>query len=210
MEIKNTKIEAFLKSLTFSILLCLFWGFFTLNNALTVIRSFDFVELLWLIYNATISLLFLIRTRPLVVSMNPVHWAVALVTSFSGFFFLRVDTNENSVLFFTAKVLIVSALFLAIASSFILGRSYDFLPALRNVKTQYLYQIVRHPMYLSSIIIKLGYVLKNPSIYNILLSAMIIFLYDKRAGYEEEIMSHNDSYVNYLQRVKYRFIPGVY
>jgi protein-S-isoprenylcysteine O-methyltransferase Ste14 len=84
------------------------------------------------------------------------------------------------------------------------------LPALRYVKTKLVYQFVRHPMYLSSIIIKLGYVMNNPSIYNVLLLMVIIVLYDKRARYEEDIMSHNSSYVEYLQQVKYRFIPGVY
>lgn len=95
-------------------------------------------------------------------------------------------------------------------TAFILGRSYDFLPALRRVKTQYLYKIVRHPMYLSSIIIKLGYVLKNPSVYNVLLLAVVVILYDRRAKYEEDIMSHDNLYVDYLQQVKYRFVPGVY
>jgi protein-S-isoprenylcysteine O-methyltransferase Ste14 len=135
---------------------------------------------------------------------------VALITSFSGFFFSRVDTNENPLLSLTADTLIIFAVFLGIVTALILGRSYDFLPALRYVKTKFVYQFVRHPMYLSSIIIKLGYVLKNPSIYNILLSAVIIVLYDKRAKYEEEIMSHSNSYVEYLQQVKYRFIPGIY
>ncbi len=65
-------------------------------------------------------------------------------------------------------------------------------------------------MYLSSIIIKLGYTLKNPSVYNILLLAVVIILYDKRAKYEEGIMSNDNSYVEYLQQVKYRFIPGIY
>jgi protein-S-isoprenylcysteine O-methyltransferase Ste14 len=65
-------------------------------------------------------------------------------------------------------------------------------------------------MYLSSIIIKLGYVLKNPSIYNTLLLMVITVLYVKRAKYEENIMSHDNSYVDYLQQVKYRFIPGIY
>ena len=65
-------------------------------------------------------------------------------------------------------------------------------------------------MYLSSIIIKLGYALKNPSVYNILFLAVVIILYDRRAKYEEDIMSHDNSYVDYLQQVKYRFIPGIY
>ena len=124
--------------------------------------------------------------------------------------FFREGTNSNPILLFTADVLILFALFLGIVAALILGRSYDFLPALRHVKTEYVYQIVRHPMYLSSIIIKLGYVLKNPSIYNTLLLMVIIVLYDKRAKYEEDIMSHNNSYVDYLQQVKYRFIPGIY
>jgi protein-S-isoprenylcysteine O-methyltransferase Ste14 len=142
--------------------------------------------------------------------MNPIHWMVALITSFSGFFFSRTGYGHNSVLLFIADNLIIFAVFLGIITAFILGRSYDFLPALRHVKTQYLYKIVRHPMYLSSMIIKLGYTLKNPSIYNLLLLAVIVFLYDKRAKYEEDIMSNDDCYVDYLQKVKYRFVPGIY
>ena len=210
MEIKNTIIESFLKSFTFSFLLFLFWGYFSLISIRTLLKGFDFIELLWLIYNVTISLLFLIRAKPSVVSMNLIHWAVALITSFSGFLFFRENTNNNPALLFAADVLIISSLFLGILTSFILARSYDFLPALRHVKTKFVYQIIRHPMYLSSIIIKLGYVLKNPSIYNILLLAVIIVLYDKRAKFEEDIMSHNNSYTDYLQQVKYRFIPGIY
>lgn len=210
MEIKNTKVESFLKSFTFSFLLFLFWGYFSLTGIQALLKNFDFIQSLWLIYNVTISLLFLIRVRPTVVSMNPAHWVVALVTSFSGFFFSRTGANHNSVLLFMADSLIIFAVLVGIMTAFILGRSYDFLPALRDVKTQYLYKIVRHPMYLSSIIIKLGYALKNPSVYNILLLAVVIILYDRRAKYEEGIMSHDNSYVDYLQQVKYRFIPGIY
>ncbi|MHC4459751.1 MAG: methyltransferase family protein [Planctomycetota bacterium] len=210
MEIKNATIESFLKSFAFSLLLCLFWGSFTLIHTRALLKGFDFTELLWLVYNVTISLLFLIRVKPSVVSMNLIHWTVALITSFSGFFFVREAANSNPILLFTADALILFALFLGIVASLILGRSYDFLPALRRVKTELVYQLVRHPMYLSSIVIKVGYVLKNPSIYNALLAAVIIALYDKRAKYEEDILSHDNSYVDYLQKVKYRFIPGIY
>lgn len=209
MEIKNTKIESFLKSFIFSLLLCLYCGFFALNHARAILKGFDFFELLHFIYTATTALFFLIRIKPSVVSMNPIHWVVALITSFSGFFFFK-EENTNPILLFTADVLISFAVLLGLAAVLILGRSFDFLPALRHVRTEYIYQIVRHPMYLSSIIIKLGHVLKNPSIYNTLLLVVITVLYDKRAKYEEDIMSHNNSYVDYLQQVKYRFIPGIY
>ena len=58
--------------------------------------------------------------------------------------------------------------------------------------------------------IKLAYVLKNPSIYNACLLVIFTVLYDRRAKYEEEIMSRSDSYVHYCQKVKYRFIPRLY
>ena len=210
MQIHNTKLESFLKSFAFSVLLCLVWGYHTASRSRTLLESFEFSDLLWLVYNATISLLFLVRVRPTVVSMNLVHWVVALITSFSGFIFSGQGTDTGPILSFTADVLIALSIVLGIASALILGRSYDFLPAVRHVKTGYAYQIVRHPMYLSSIIIKVGYVMKNLSVYNVCLLILITVLYDKRAKYEEDIMSQSASYVGYLQQVKYRFMPGIY
>ena len=210
MEIKNATIESFLKSFTLNLLLFLFWGYFSLIGTLALLKGFDFTQLLWLIYNVTISLLFLIRIKPTVVSMNPIHWAVALITSFSGFFFVKESAENNSILLFIAGALILFAILQGILTAVVLGKSYDFLPALRHVKTKYIYQIIRHPMYLSSIIIKLGYVLKNFSVYNVLLLIVIVVLYNKRSKYEESIMSNDNKYVDYLRQVKYRFVPGIY
>jgi len=209
LEIKNRTIESFLKSRNFSFLLCLFWGYFTFIHTQALLKRFDFTELLWLIYNVTISFLFLIRVSPSVVSMNPTHWVIALITSFSGFFF-RVGADSKPNLLLAAEVIIVLAILLGIVAAIILARSYDFLPALRHVKTKCVYQIIRHPMYASSIIIKLGYILKNPSVYNLALLVAVIILYDRRARFEEDIMSHDDSYLEYIKQVKYRFIPGIY
>ncbi len=210
MEIKNTKIESFLKSFAFSFLLFLYVGYSGVNRTISLINEFDFVELVRVIYSVTVSLLFLIRSKPSIVSMNINHWVVALVTCFSAHFFIRESANGNGVLDNTAYILVIAANVLGFLTAFTLGRSFGLFPALRKVKTKYVYQIVRHPMYLAAIIFKLGYVLKNPSIYNILLLAVVIILYDKRAKYEEDILSHDNSYVGYLQQVKYRFVPGLY
>ena len=51
--------------------------------------------------------------------------------------------------------------------------------------------------------------MKNLSVYNVFLLVLITVLYDKRAKYEEDIMSQSASYVGYLQQVKYRFMPGI-
>ncbi len=210
MRVQSTVTESFLRSFAFSVLLSLSCAALAAPHAWALLKGFDVFELLYLAYNLTVAFLFLIRTRPSLVSMSLVHWTVALLTSFSGFFFVREDANPPAALLLSGDTLIGVSVLFSLMAAMVLGRSFDIFPALRRVKTRYVYQIVRHPIYLSAIVLRLGYVLKNPSVYNAELLALVAVLYDRRAKYEEDILSHDRSYVEYLRRVKYRFVPGVY
>jgi protein-S-isoprenylcysteine O-methyltransferase Ste14 len=208
--LRDSAIESFLRSFACSVLLSLSCAALAAPHARALFRGFDVFELLHLVYNLTVAVLFLIRTRPLLVSISPIHWAVALLTSFSGFLFVRNNLPPAAALWLIGDTLIGIGVLLAFATALVLGRSFDLFPALRRVKTQYVYQIVRHPIYLSALILRLGYVLKNPSFYNAVLLLLVAVLYDRRAKYEEDILSHDRAYVEYLRNVKYRFVPGVY
>ncbi len=166
MEIKNTKIEWFLKSFVFSFILFGYVGFSAVRHTQSLLNEFDFIELLRIIYSVSASLFFLIRIKPSIVSMNPVHWAIALITSFSALFFIRENPTNSSFLLYATNVSIILAHILGIPAILTLGRSFGLFPALRKVKTKYIYQLIRHPMYLASMFFKIGYVLKNPSIFN--------------------------------------------
>jgi protein-S-isoprenylcysteine O-methyltransferase Ste14 len=207
--IKSGAVERILKSFAFSVLLFLVWGTFSATEVKSLPAGFEPIELLWVAYNVLISLLFLIRRRPSVVSMDAVHWAVALVTSFSGFLLSKLPENPHRALATAGDIMIIAGLLLGIASAVVLGRSYDVLPALRGVSTALVYKAIRHPMYLSSMAIKLGYVLRHPSPYNAGLFVVVALLYVKRAMYEEEVMIHDPRYVEYMKRVRYRFIPAL-
>jgi protein-S-isoprenylcysteine O-methyltransferase Ste14 len=207
---RNATVESFLRSFAFSGLLSVSCVVLAAPHAQALLRGFDVFELLHLTYNLTVAFLFLVRTRPSLVSLSPLHWAVALLTSFSGFFFVRSASNPRALVVLTGDTLIGAGILLALAAALVLGRSFDLLPALRQVKTQYVYQIVRHPIYASTLVLRLGYVLKNPSLYNAVLLLLVAVLYDRRAKYEEDILAHDGSYGEYLRRVKYRFVPGVY
>jgi protein-S-isoprenylcysteine O-methyltransferase Ste14 len=61
-----------------------------------------------------------------------------------------------------------------------------------------------------SVLLSLGYVLKNPALYNAALLLLVAVVYDRRAKYEEDILAHDRSYVEYLRKVRYRFVPGIY
>ena len=91
-----------------------------------------------------------------------------------------------------------------------LRRSYDFLPALRGVTTDWLFRFIRHPMYISSILIRLGYLGMHASMHNAVVFAVMVWLYVKRVDYEEGIMRQDERYIEYMRQVRYRFLPGIY
>jgi protein-S-isoprenylcysteine O-methyltransferase Ste14 len=201
--------ERAVASFGFNVFCFLVWGGFTVWRARALVNTPSFIEAVWLAYNAIISILFLVRARPKAVSLTPVHWLVALLTSFSGLFF---ETGSAGVP--GASVVGNSLILLGIAGSgtaaVALGRSYDFLPALRGVATNSLYRYVRHPMYVFSIVIRCGYVLKHLSGYNAIAFLVMVLLYVKRVGYEELIMGRDERYVAYARRVRFRLVPGLY
>src|SRR4030042_1201681 len=155
MEIRNATIESFLRSFAFSVLLSLSCAILAAPHAWALLQGFDVFELLHLAYNLTVALFFLIRTRPSIISMNLLHWTVALLTSFSGFFFIRKGLNSTAVLLVAGDTLIGVGVLFGLTAAIALGRSFDVFPALRQVETRYMYRIVRHPISLSALGLRL-------------------------------------------------------
>jgi protein-S-isoprenylcysteine O-methyltransferase Ste14 len=167
------------------------------------------MEAVWFLYNATIAVLFLVRTKPTAVSLDPLHWLVALLASFSGLFFETRSAGIPG----AGRIgdgLILLGVFGSGSAAIALRRSYDFLPAVRGVTTDWLYRYVRHPMYLSSIVIRFGYLLKHASAYNAIVFLVMLILYVKRMDYEEAIMARDGRYTEYARRVRHRLLPRVY
>jgi hypothetical protein len=98
----------------------------------------------------------------------------------------------------------------AIFSLTCLGRSFGLLAGNRGVKTQGAYQIVRHPAYASYMLVQLGYVLENPSLWNIGIFAVVIVGQLTRIHQEEETLSRDPRYVRYARQVRNRLVPGIY
>jgi protein-S-isoprenylcysteine O-methyltransferase Ste14 len=202
--------ERFVKGFGFSLILFLLWGGLTAWKARSLLDRFTLLEGAWILYNATVAILFLVRSRPSRVSMNPVHWLVALVTSFSGLLYVRITPMDPGPWHTAIEDFLWLGLVLDFTALLALGRNYDFLPALRGVQTRWIYGIIRHPMYASSILIRLAYVLQNLSGVNFLIFGFMAWLYDRRASYEEDILRKDSRYQAYAERVRYRFVPGIY
>jgi protein-S-isoprenylcysteine O-methyltransferase Ste14 len=91
-----------------------------------------------------------------------------------------------------------------------LGRSFGLVPANRGVVSSGMYRLVRHPIYLGYLIVHLGFVLANPSIWNIAVFVVADGALMVRACYEERTLATDPAYREYLQRVRWRVVPGMF
>ena len=90
-----------------------------------------------------------------------------------------------------------------------LRRSFGIVPANRGIRTQGLYNVVRHPLYASELLTLGGFAIVSPSLWNVSLWLCDFALQLARAHAEERFLIEDPSYLQYRSRVKYRLIPLV-
>jgi len=174
-----------------------------LNNQL------DFVEMAFAIHNVILLTLVLIRTRHKAVDRSLFNQGIALIAFFSGLAF-EEKVTKNLALLFTSKLVIFISIILGAITLINLGRSFGILIAARDIKTGGLYGIVRHPMYFTDILWKTGMIMKIPTRYNAGIFTISVCCYVYRAILEEQFLSREGAYREYMQRVRYRFLPGIF
>lgn len=73
------------------------------------------------------------------------------------------------------------------------------------------YAIVRHPMYSAQIVFYMATPLSLGSYWTLIPAALFLLVFVPRIlGEEEELLEHLDGYRDYVLKVKYRLIPGIW
>lgn len=91
-----------------------------------------------------------------------------------------------------------------------LGRSFGLTPANRGVVASGMYDYVRHPIYLGYLLTHIGFVIANPADWNLLILAAADIALVLRAICEERTLAKDAAYRAYMQRVRWRIIPGIF
>jgi protein-S-isoprenylcysteine O-methyltransferase Ste14 len=167
------------------------------------------IDVTFFIHNLIFLAVILFRREYVQLDSNWLHWLVAILSFFSGLFFVKTSISEMGIVNI-AEIINFFAILSGIAALLSLGRSFGIVPAVRKVRTGGLYRIVRHPMFVSDMLFKIPLVLKYLTLYNLIVLAISVALYILRASYEEEILIKKDEYRQYVHKVKYRFIPYLY
>lgn len=113
--------------------------------------------------------------------------------------------NEASL----GSVIELSGLAMLAAALLSLRRSFAVVPGNRGIRSDGMYRLVRHPVYLSELTLLLGVVLANPSVLNAMIWACECILQLARARAEERFLFTDPVYRAYCARVRYRIIPGL-
>ncbi len=91
-----------------------------------------------------------------------------------------------------------------------LGRSFSLLPEARGLVTRGPYRAIRHPLYLSGLVIALGAMLHFRQPFALLVVLVTFALQIWRMHYEEQVLSRAfPDYAAYAAR-SWRLIPGIY
>ena len=154
--------------------------------------------------NTVFVALFISRRDATSISTSPVLWLIA----FGGTFLpLLMRPNAAGPFATVGNAIQVVGMLCIIAALLSLRRSFGIVPANRGIRTQGLYNVVRHPLYASELLTFGGFVIVSPSLWNVSVWLCDFALQVTRAYAEERFLSEDPSYLQYRLRVKYRLIP---
>jgi protein-S-isoprenylcysteine O-methyltransferase Ste14 len=162
-----------------------------------------------LIALTTVSLAVMALIRPPARIRDERWWVLGICTiSMVYAFNYRFDpSNPNLRFIFWGRIGLQFVAGLALLS---LGKSYALLPALRQVRRGFLYSYVRHPVYGMYILADLVVILLQPTFWNLATAAIGATAFYLRSRLEENVLCRDWVYVDYMQAVPWRFIPGVF
>ena len=150
------------------------------------------------------------RRTPVKVTPNPWYWLLAFVATYGIFFVNAFAWNGRPLIPpVVSNWLAVLAGAIFIYARLSLGRSIGFVPANRGIVTRGAYRFVRHPIYTALFVAMVAFVLRNYSPLTLLMASVIVILFVIKSIVEERFLRSDPDYAAYLQRVRYRWIPGV-
>ncbi|WP_244306297.1 methyltransferase family protein [Paraburkholderia lacunae] len=140
---------------------------------------------------------------------NPLSLVVTVCATFY-FLAFQITPGIRLVPEALAAAIQVAGVLVQIYAKWSLRRSFGLLPANRGVIMVGPYRIVRHPMYLGYLITDIGFLVANFGIRNLVVVVAQWTLQVIRIVKEEQLLSNDITYREYMGRVRYRLVHGVF
>jgi protein-S-isoprenylcysteine O-methyltransferase Ste14 len=150
------------------------------------------------------------RRIPVRITANPYYWVLAVVASYWGLLILSIEQPGRPLISSWVLLPIYPiGVFMDIWGRLSLGRNIGVLPAQREIVDRGAYRWVRHPIYTAAFLIIIAGTLTSYSLQNLLLYALGVFWFVARTLAEEEFLRKDPAYSAYMERVRWRWFPGL-
>ncbi len=171
---------------------------------------FDIPNSVYVVQISLCALTMLIRRTPVRVTKDPLLWLLTLVATYWGFLAVGYWTPgiQLAPRWITDSLAIIS-LVIVVWARISLGRNIGLVPAQRNIVTDGAYRFVRHPIYTAVFFSITAAALNTYSPINTVLFGLGIFWWIVKSLVEENFLRKDPEYAAYLQRVRWRWIPGL-
>nr|WP_310524390.1 isoprenylcysteine carboxylmethyltransferase family protein [Polymorphobacter sp.] len=109
-----------------------------------------------------------------------------------------------------AGALMMIGIMTSVSAKLFLNRSFGIVAANRGTKRHGPYRLVRHPMYAGYILMQLGFLMLNFSVWNLGIYALTWAFQVFRIREEERFLMQDPAYRDYATAVRRRLIPFAY
>lgn len=191
------------------IVLVAFWAYFCNVILESVSQSHRLFDLLILGVETLTVALVILRRDANSISTSPLDWALAFGASIAPLLVQPIAGNTLGLDGLAACLLFLS-IFMIAGAKLTLGRSFGVVPARREIVVRGPYKLVRHPIYASYLVGHAGFLLLNPSFWNLAIYFVATSLQIARLLREERLLGESPEYESYTNSVRYRLIPGVF
>ena len=163
---------------------------------------------LLIVFSEGIIIVLLLARRPTdMISTDLRDWAIAAGGTFLS---LLITKGAEPLAPALGGFLMLAGIATHLGAKFSLRRSFGLVAAHRGLKVSGLYRVVRHPMYIGYILTHVGFLFVAPNLWNLGVYLAVWSLLVARIFAEERILGQDPEYREFMTRVRYRLVPGVF
>jgi protein-S-isoprenylcysteine O-methyltransferase Ste14 len=164
----------------------------------------------WVMISEFAVIAFTLFRRPTkTISVNLGDWMLAATATFAPLLLIPAPDSFPALAPLGLFLLIVGNFWQG-AAKFVLRRSFGIAPANRGVKVGGPYRYMRHPMYAGYLFVHVGALVLMFSWHNLMIYLIAWTAQVRRLIAEERLLSQDPAYAEYMGRVRWRLLPGIF
>jgi len=191
---------------------CVLAGFFLLAM-LPAGRELKFslagvANIVWLVGAAIMAVMSFARFAPRSATVNLRTMAASGAMLILPCFMRPIDRSTGA-LATVGLVFELCGVMLTQVARVYMGRSFGILPANRGIVSKGPFRWVRHPIYFGWLVLSIGYAISYTNPRNVILIVATLPFMVWRIDQEEVHLGADPDYRGYMDRVRYRLLPGL-